>query len=134
MEDIEQYLSFQVGAQWYGVAIENVVEVSYLTMFNELASEESSVLGLMTMRDDAIPVIDLRLRFGQRGGTFQLNTPIISVRTTKGVVGLVVDDVDNVETILLDQKMDYKGTEFRHVQKVAKQDGRLLLLVDPNLI
>lgn len=134
MNHTQQFLSFQVGPQWYGISIENIVEVSYLVLLNELAAAEPGVLGLMTIRDQVIPIIDMRLRFGLTERHFHLNTPIISVRTTHGVVGLVVDDVDNVESITADQQANYKGTEFHHVQGVAKQAERLLLLVDPDLI
>ena len=59
-----KYLRFQVGSQWYGISIDRVREVSYLMLLNELPATDASVLGLMTMRDEVIPVIDLRIRFG----------------------------------------------------------------------
>src|SRR5437868_6923687 len=94
-----QYLRFQVGPQWYGIPIEQVIEVSYLMLLNELAGTAPEMLGLMTLHDDVIPVIDLRVRFGVKQPAYRLDTPIVVTRTAQGTVGLVVDNADTVEQV-----------------------------------
>jgi purine-binding chemotaxis protein CheW len=127
---MENYLTIRVGAQWFGIVIEQVVEVTYMLMLNEVPVAEPDVLGLMTIRDDVLPVIDLRKRFGSTDAAIHLNTPIISVQTSRGLVGLVADDVDNVEQVAPEQHVNDQINAFRFVKCVARLPGRLLLLLD----
>src|SRR5215469_5929018 len=95
----EYYLSFRVGAQWYGILLSEVYEVHHLLMLTELPVSVPNVLGLMTLRNEVFPVVDLRLRFGISVPEYRLDLPIIVGRTASGLVGLVADDADKVELI-----------------------------------
>lgn len=134
MENSKPYLSFQVGAQWYGIPIENVMEVSYLMALNELPVIEKGVLGLMTIRETAIPVIDLRFRFGIMEPQFKINTPVISIQTGHGLVGLIVDDVDNVLNLSAEQPPGYEIASVQCLKGVARLNERMLLLLDADLL
>lgn len=131
---MENYLTIRVGSQWFGIAIEQVLEVTYMLMLNEVPVVEPDVLGLMTIRDDVLPVIDLRKRCGSEDINIHLNTPIISVRTSGGLVGLVADDVDNVEQVAPEHHVNYEAHAFRFVKCVARLPQRLLLLLDLNTL
>jgi purine-binding chemotaxis protein CheW len=130
MENTKKYLRFQVGAQWYGISIDNVLEVSYFMMLNELPVADPAMLGLMTMRDEVIPVIDLRVQFGVIQPTYKLDTPIIAARTSQGIVGLVVDNADTVETVPEVAAITYQGNELPYLSGAAKLDEGLLLLLN----
>ena len=88
---VQHYLSFRVGAQWYGIAVDAVVEVHYLMLLTELPRPRPNVLGMMTLRDTVFPVLDLRLYFGIPNPRYQLDTPIIALKTSSGILGLVAD-------------------------------------------
>ncbi len=130
MSTLTHYLSFRIGSQWYGVNLDNVMEVHYLMALTELPSAPPGVLGLMTVRDQVLPVLDMRVRFGQTDPALKLDTPIITVRRAQGPLGLLVDDVDNVEVISNAQIVNYDGREFKDISKVIKLDDRLLLVID----
>lgn len=124
------YLSFRVGGQWYGINVSEVVEVLPIMMLNELPVRSPDILGLITLRDNVIPVIDLRIRFGISNPTYKIDTPIVAVRTGNGIVGLMVDDADNVEIVSDELLVDYEGAEFPYVSGVAKLPKGLLMLLE----
>ena len=131
-EQSHNYLSFRVGPEWYGVNIDYITEVLHFVGLTELPGTNNDVLGLLTLRDTVMPVVDLRRRFRLPDSRLQLNTPIIAMRAPKGALGIVVDDVDDVEE--LSGIMDYEGDETPHIKGVIKQEDRLLLLLDVDRI
>jgi purine-binding chemotaxis protein CheW len=119
------YLSFRVGHEWYGVDVKDVIEVLHMVALNEFPGTD--ILGALTLRDQVMPVIDLRQRFGLDASELTLSTPIIAIRTARGGVGLVVDEADNVEHIPREMLIEYKST---YTHQVARLERGLLLLLD----
>ena len=131
MEHTQKFLRFLVGSQWYGISIDHVMEVSYFMLLNELPIAEPGMLGLMTIRDEVIPVIDLRVRFGIPEPEYTLDTPIIAVTTAYGKVGLVVNNADTVENIAETETVTYqRGEELPYLSGAAKLAEGLLLLLN----
>ena len=123
-----QYLCCRVGAEWYGVEVSRVIEVLHLVALHETPGANPDVLGLLTLRDLIMPVIDLRRRFGLGETDLSVDTPIIAVQALGGPVGLVVDDVDDVEQ--LTEIKDMHGEELPYTIGTARLDGRLLFILD----
>jgi purine-binding chemotaxis protein CheW len=134
MDETRHYLSFRVGQLWYGVDVTNVIEVLHMLALTEVPAAETRILGLMTLRDKVMPVIDLRRHFGLPEPQFHLNTPVIAVHIAQSMAGLVVDEVDNVERVTADQLTAYDGPRIAQVSGVARTPERLLLLIDTEAI
>ncbi len=130
---IQYYLSLRVGTQWYGLPVEAVVEIHHMVLLTELPVPVPHVLGLMTLRDQLFPVFDLRLFFGISAPQYGLDTPIIVLKTSSGIVGLVADDAHNVESFPEAQIVHSEGIAPPYVLGVAKLQDRRLLLVDTRL-
>lgn len=126
----EHCLSFRVGPHRYGLPLGEVIQILHLLLLAELPGTLPGMLGLMTLRDRLVPVIDLRLRFGSSAPEYKLNTPIIAVQTSRGTAGLVVDEVESIERVPAVDISAYHGTEFAYVRGVARLPHGLLLLVD----
>lgn len=123
-----QYLRCRVGREWYGIAVEQVIEVLQLVALNEIPGARPHVLGLLTLRDVVMPVMDLRILFGAEDIQLDLDTPIIALNTADGPVGVVVDDVDDVQRV--SEIGDQHGHESPYIMATAKVEDRLLLLLD----
>jgi purine-binding chemotaxis protein CheW len=128
----QHYLSFRVGEEWYGIKLDRIIEVLNFMVLTQLPAAPPDMLGLMVLRDSVMPVVDLRLRFGLPDAPLTLNTPIIAVRTPHGPMGLVVDDVDDVEQVT--EFVQHNKTPSPYVNGVAKLVTRLLLLFDTDLL
>jgi purine-binding chemotaxis protein CheW len=127
-ETTVNYLSFRVGPEWYGVELGYITEVLHLVGLTEVPGTGADVLGLLTLRNTVMPVVDLRVRFRLPDAALQLNSPMIAMQTPKGAIALVVDDVDDVEEV--SNVLDYEGEATIYVKGVVRQEDRLLLLLD----
>lgn len=125
-----QYLTAQIGGMWYGIPLDAVIEVLQMVSLTELPKAEPDVLGLLTLRDHIMPVIDLRVRFGCRDTQLHVSTPIIGVRGPSDGqrVGFVVDDADSV--VRLDAETPIQASSFPYLSGAVQLDRYVLLLLD----
>jgi purine-binding chemotaxis protein CheW len=128
------YLSCRLGREWYGINTDYVFRVLQMTALTELPDSDPDVLGLLTLPDSIIPVIDMRRRLGLPDAPLRLDTPIVAVTTTRGMVGLVVDEADDIETIEENQIELADSGLSSFIVGVAVCPERLLLLMDPSLL
>lgn len=101
MADKEQeYLTFLLQGEEYGVDILCVQEIRVWSAVTELPNKPGYIKGVINLRGVIIPIIDLRLRFGQPALDYDEQTVTIILRqqsqTRTMVVGIVVDAVSEV--------------------------------------
>jgi purine-binding chemotaxis protein CheW len=128
------YLRCRVGREWYGINTDCVLKVLHLVALTEMPDTSPDVLGLLTLPDCVIPVIDLRRRFELPDASLRMETPIVAVRAPQGAVGLVVDDADDIETIDQAQLEPFTGEVSPYVVGIARCPEHLLLLLDISLL
>jgi purine-binding chemotaxis protein CheW len=129
-ESMRVYLRCRLGREWYGIDTADVFKVLQMVALTELPNANSEVLGLLTLPDEVIPVIDMRRRLGLPNAPLRLATPIVVVKTPHGAVGLVVDDADNIEAVNDAQLEPVAGDMSPDILGVAKCPDYLLLLLD----
>jgi len=95
-----QYLTFRLGGEVFGQAIEKVREVLDYPAVTRVPRMPEFMQGVINLRGSVVPVVDLRMRFGMRGAERTVNTCIIiaEVAVDDGgtVVGLIADAVEEV--------------------------------------
>ncbi|MFT6086613.1 MAG: purine-binding chemotaxis protein CheW [Glaciecola sp.] len=101
MSELEQeYLTFMLQGEEYGVDILCVQEIRVCSEVTELPNKPNYLKGVINLRGVIIPIIDLRQRFGQRPLDYNEKTVTIILRTEEKikpmVVGIVVDAVSEV--------------------------------------
>jgi purine-binding chemotaxis protein CheW len=92
-------IAFQLGQEIYGLELQEVREIIMVGMITPVPRAPSFIQGVLNLRGEIIPVIDLRLRFGlEHQDPTELSriivTPIGDVFT-----GLIVDAVTEVKNI-----------------------------------
>ena len=123
------YLRCRVGIQWYGIDVNHVIEVLNFMMLTELPGATADILGMMTLRNMVMPVLDLRLRFGLSAALYR-ETPIVAVSVLQSPLGLIVDEVDELTTVAEQQFAPYEGEVSRYITGIARLSNSLLLLLD----
>lgn len=123
-------VSFRVGSQWYGVDVATILEILHMVMLSEAPTSNPDILGLIVLRNNVIPVIDLRLRFGIAEPQFRLDTPIIALRTEWGSLGIVVDDIDNIEHTHPANISASLGADFPVISGTVQLPNKLLMLLN----
>lgn len=111
------YLTCRLGRQWYGIRIEHVIEVLHMVALEEMPG--SQALGVMTLREQVIPVIDMREQLGLTNIEYTLETPIVGIRCGDQLFGLVVDEADDVVQIDSSQISPYVERDVTGIARVG---------------
>lgn len=130
----EQYLTFTIGSEEYGIEILKVQEIKGYSAITPIPSAPPYVRGVINLRGTIVPVIDLRARFGMTEEAYTKFTVIIVVNLGRRVVGLVVDAVSDVLNVG-EEDVDPPpplgvGVETAFMTGLAKMGERLVLLLD----
>ena len=98
--DRRQYLSFSLAGSEYGVGILKVREIIGYMEITAVPQTPGYVKGVINLRGQVIPVVDLRLKFGMNAADVTEETCIIVVEITqsgrKFNTGIIVDRVREV--------------------------------------
>lgn len=97
--DAQQYLTFTLGQEEYGIEILRVQEIKGYSAITPIPNTPPYIKGVMNLRGTVVPVVDLRVKFGMASAEYNRFTVVIVVTLETRVVGLVVDGVSDVLTI-----------------------------------
>ncbi|GAB5499125.1 MAG: chemotaxis protein CheW [Pseudohongiellaceae bacterium] len=102
-EELQQYLTFVLDEEEYGVPILSVRGIQGWEKTTPIPNSPNYVMGIINLRGEVVPIVDLRRRFGLEPVEYSTNTVVIVVRVEQGdtekTVGLVVDAVADVHDI-----------------------------------
>ena len=139
MADVLQLVSFNLGTEEFGVDIGAVQEIVRMPEITKVPRSPDFVEGVVNLRGKIIPVVDLRKRFRLPVGEATKSTRIIIVTIGGKTVGMIVDAVS--EVLRLDAasveptpEMVASAIDSAFLKGIAKLDGRLLILLDLDLI
>jgi purine-binding chemotaxis protein CheW len=135
---VEQYLTFELVGQRYGVEILRVQEIKGWEKPTRLPHSPDHVQGVINLRGAVVPIIDLRRRFGLGEPEYGRTTVVIVVKVESArgelIAGMVVDGVCEVCNIGV---QDFRpppelaaaiDTDF--VRGLAMVDDKMLILLD----
>lgn len=102
-DELNQYLTFILDGEEYGVPILKVNGIQGWEKTTPIPNSPEFVKGIINLRGEIVPIIDLRRRFGLDEKEYNQHTVVIVVRveyeTKNRTVGLVVDAVADVYNI-----------------------------------
>jgi purine-binding chemotaxis protein CheW len=136
--EVKQLISFTVGAEEYGLELLRVKEVIRMRQITWLPKAPSCVKGIINLRGDVIPIIDLRERFGLQAQNQTAMTRVIVVEVEGHLVGMVVDSASQVVRVPADQfdppppLMGQGSRDF--ITAVGKVDDKLVIMIDVDRI
>lgn len=135
--DEEQLVTFKIDMEEYGVNITNVQEINRMTEITKIPRAPYYIEGIVNLRGNVIPALDLRKLFKISEKQVSDATRIIIVDFDGKRTGIVVDSVSEVlrfEKTLLEAPPDIisSGVDSDYVEGVAKLDGgkRMILILD----
>lgn len=132
--DSDQFLTFTLQGEEYGIEILRVQEIKGFTKIRPIPNAPAYIKGAINLRGAVVPIVDLRLRFGLSETEYNQFTVIIVVSMGTKVIGLVVDAVSDVLNIAKEQVdetltlgSDAEASFFRGMGKVGE---KLVMLLD----
>ncbi|HTZ52857.1 MAG TPA: chemotaxis protein CheW [Spirochaetia bacterium] len=97
--ELRQFISFSVGDEEYGLELLRVKEVIRVREITWLPRAPAFVKGIINLRGDVIPIVDLREKFGLEAVGETAQTRVIVVEMGGQLVGMVVDSASQVVRI-----------------------------------
>jgi len=136
--DDEQYLTFMLAGEEYGVDILRVQEIKGWDRATRIPHTPDFVLGVINLRGAVVPILDLRRRFGMDAVEFGPTTVVIVLRTQgargERTVGIVVDavsEVYNVDVADMKPPPEVCGSlDSIFVKALATISEKMLILLD----
>lgn len=100
MEHINSYLSFRLNKEYYASSVSFVHNIIEYTDITAVPDMPSYMLGIINLRGQVLPVVDLRVKFGLANREITSNTCILVMEVAIGedqvLVGSLVDGVSEV--------------------------------------
>ena len=129
----EQYVIFRLNAEHYGVDILSVQEIIRPPKITKLPNLPPHVLGVVNLRGNIIPIVDLKARFRLENSRSDDEQRVIVLRIDEKLMGIQVDEVQEVlrlKTDQVEQAADICTTVDREfVAGIAKLEDRLVILL-----
>lgn len=132
-----QFMTFQVGKEFYGISISYVNEIIMMQPITSVPEVKDYIKGLINLRGKIIPVIDVRIRFKMEPMEYTDRTCIIVINVKSTVIGLIVEKIAEVDTIQDDDivpppSLGRKESEQnKYVYGLARTGDVVKLLIDP---
>lgn len=133
--ELRKFLVFNLSTEEYGIDIQKITTIIEKDMSIARVPKTPAYLkGVINLRGEIIPVINLRRRFNLADGEDTEETRIIIVKFEEIVVGLIVDSVaevveldedsiENITNIAGELSLDY-------IMGVGKVEGRIITLLN----
>ncbi len=97
-----KWLTFWLDNQLYSLSILNVEQIVSMQPITNMPEYPAYAKGIINLRGNIIPLIDLRLRLGKEEAEYNDHTCIIINKVNGSMIGLIVDEVDAVVDITAD--------------------------------
>jgi purine-binding chemotaxis protein CheW len=136
----KQFLTFRVGSEHYGLELNQTREIIEYAGITEVPLMPNFLRGVINLRGDVVPVIDLSVRLGRKALDIQKRSCIIVVelhgQDQDHVLGLLVDAVSEViemaESDIEEAPSFGANIRAEFIQGIAKQEDQFIVLLDAN--
>lgn len=137
--EYQPYLIIELHETRYGINAYAVQEIFFLPEITLIPESPLDVVGVINLRGNVLPIVDLHRRFGFPSQPYKLSDSVVVVANAAGEqVGLIVNrtyTVQSIDTANITQAPGHHGTDqHRFVVGIAKLDTELITLLHADLI
>lgn len=129
-----QYVTFQLGGETYGISILKLNEIIAYQSCTTIPNVPSFIKGVLNLRGIVVPVIDLRERFGMEVKEYDQFTVIMILDVSGRIMGLVVDAVSDVITLnresIKPRPHFSTGISTEFISGMGIKDDKFVILLD----
>lgn len=137
-ENTQQFLTFMLADEEYGVDILRVQEIKGWDSVTNVPNTPKYVRGVINLRGTIVPIIDLRIRFSMDQLDYGPTTVVIVLKIISDederIMGIVVDavsDVYNVKNEAIKPAPDFgEGVDSSFVKGLATVDEKMVIILD----
>ena len=134
MESLQQFCTFFVKDEFFGVPVQQVQEVIRYQEMTRVPLVSHVIRGLINLRGQIVMAVDLRRRLGLEDRPESQLPLNVVVRTEDGAVSFLVDEIGDVLEVA-EEKFErppetLQGQAREMVRGVYKLQDRLMLVLD----
>lgn len=134
MSDLSKVIVFQLKNEQYGVDLQQVRSIERLQSVTEVPQSEQFIKGIINLRGEIIPLIDLKERLHGIEAEHLDSTRILIIQMRNTLVGLIVDAATDVKDIDSTQIQPAPplvgGVTKEYLKGVITIQEKLLILLD----
>lgn len=134
------YLTCSLNKTLYGINATNVEEILSLPEITPIPNTPTDIIGILNVRGDIVPIMDLNLRFGYKSTQYSINDTVILLRTDHQRIGIVINEVHEVCNLATDNlesrehwsrdlNLNHKKAS-NFIQGIAKNDQNLIVILN----
>lgn len=140
--DINTFLSFKLRNEYFATNVDKVLTILEMRAITKVPNSPDYMRGVINLRGNVLPVIDMRIKFGMSKTEFTTETCIIvlniSIDDEVIQAGILVDAVDEVLEIKESDISESPsiGTKYKNefIQGMYKMDNGFIMLLNIDLI
>ena len=103
-KETKQYISVKIGEEKFGIDIGYVDNIVRMQKITRVPKAQKYFKGIINLRGDIVPVMSARIKMGLDDDVYTSSTRIIILKLEeKGEIGLIVDEVCEVVTLVVDE-------------------------------
>jgi len=132
---MQEYIIFNMFNESYAIELKKVKEILIYEniIITQLFNEDDYVLGVTNLRGEVVPIVDLRIRFGEKKPAYLRECVVAIVKTKKKkLVGVVVDFIKSIQS--LDNDLISKVISHHHIHIEEKYTKGFVKIEDEMLI
>ena len=132
MDQEGQLVIFQLNDQQYALPVHQIQEIVKMTAITRIPNTKPYVEGIINLRGNIIPVINLNRRLNLPVSGYDDATRIIVVEQKGQKVGIIVDNVTEVGRCAESEVVppSVVGDDVDYLNGVVKKDNNLWLLLN----
>jgi len=136
--DTRQYLTFKLADEVFAIEVSKVREVLDFTTITKIPRTPDFMTGVINLRGNVVPVVDLRLCFEMSKTEKTVNTCIVVmemlIEGESTVIGALADSVEEVIDLEPEQiqPAPRMGTQIRteFIKGMGRRDAQFIMILD----
>ena len=145
-KETKQYISVKIGEEKFGIDIGYVDNIVRMQKITRVPKAQKYFKGIINLRGDIVPVMSARIKMGLDDDVYTSSTRIIILKLEeKGEIGLIVDEVCEVVTLVVDNLIGQQEIVIKSLGKYINGnklisgatilgDGDVALILDVNTL
>lgn len=133
-EQANEFLTFRLGKEEYGVEILKVQEIRGWEQPTMIANAPEFIKGVINLRGTIVPIVDMRIKFALGDAAYNMFTVVIILNVGGRIVGMVVDSVSDVITLPAEQirpAPEFSSAfDTQYITGLGTLDQRMLILIN----
>ncbi len=134
LEDSTNLVTFRLGSGEYAIDIMQAKEIIKMEKITLIPNAPDFVEGVINLRGNIIPIIDLKKRFNLEEIEGDKNTGIIIVKIEDVDMGIIIDSISKVVSIsnsdIQPPPPMLSGIGQKYIKGVGKLEDKLLVVLD----